>query len=178
MLCNRNDARLSLSHKTRIGHVMEYAGGEIKPDCLKQPVGIPDIRAYYQLLQENIGDTFFLSKFELFYVDLCRRIKMGTALLQGVLIADHLVSCGCAVSIDHTSAVIGGVATLSAFRHKGYGSACVLALTKKLYHRENVKKIFLHRESDKLQHFYHQLGYRDVSQWQEIDFSKPERNHI
>ncbi|GHU83151.1 hypothetical protein AGMMS50284_6210 [Clostridia bacterium] len=124
------------------------------------------IKDYYNLLVKNKSISFAVPDFDDFYVDLSHKIRKNTAMLCGVYVSGILISCACAVAIDEYAAVIGGVATLPEYKQQGFGSTAVASITEYL-HKKN-KRIFLHRNLNKLEDFYTKLGYVNCSEWQEL----------
>ena len=74
--------------------------------------------------------------------------------------------------VHGAGARIGGVFTPPRLRRRGYASACVAGVTRKLL-EEGRKAVFLYAESQNrtTNHIYESLGYQFVCDWQEYDMN-------
>lgn len=120
---------------------MAENGGTLPP--------MPSIRAVYDILYGEKNSHIEKVDFEGFYVDLCHRIRHGTAAAvlndSAVCVASH---------ITDSAAVISGVATNKAARKMGLGSMVLDKLLKTL----DGRKVFAAAESSVVP-FYAKNGF-------------------
>lgn len=134
-------------------------------EALKKPVSIavgsfdcePDLKEVYRLLG-SCREELAVPGYEDFMLDMSHKLRHNTAMCVSLREKDRLVSCAMTVSQSQTCAVIGAVATEKSQRGRGFGSACVYELCKRLSDRE----ILLLRERDKNKGFYESLGFIDT----------------
>lgn len=126
-----------------------------------------NLEEYYKIISQNASASFPLPNFDEYYVDLCHRLRKGTADIAGAYINNQLISCCVATAIDNNSAVISGVATLPAYKRQGYATAVVTYMCNKLI--KNCKEnIYLQRAVNENYHLYNNIGFEDFSVFEQI----------
>lgn len=112
---------------------------------------------------ELIGLFDFLEyggAFDDWYADIKRRINKGTACACAVYDGDKIVSSALLSSIYRNAAVLSGVKTDEKYRNRGYAGALIRVLATEIG-----GNIYLMREQDKNEHFYNELGFKNVGEW-------------
>ena len=126
-----------------------------------------DLWEYYHLLKSNQSEKFVVPDFEDFYVDLHHRLRKGCAEITGVYFQEKLVSGCIASAISGNSAIISAVATLPEYKRKGFGTKAVYELCQFL-ECKGIDNIYLQRDKNENEKFYHNLGCEDISEFLQI----------
>ena len=126
-----------------------------------------DLQEYYHLLKSNQSEKFVVPDFENFYVDLHHRLRKGCAEITGVYSDKRLVSGCIASAISGNSAIISAVVTLPEYRRQGFGTTAVYELCKYL-NSKGIENIYLQRDKNENEKFYHNLGFEDISEFMQI----------
>lgn len=130
-------------------------------NCTKPVTNNVNLKEYYNLLEKSMDDV---PDFDSFYTDLNHKIRHNVNKVWGI-IDRKLISACTAIAIDNTTAVLGGVAALQAYRGMGYGSNLVYCAVKDML--SDNKCVYIYREKHKNKEFYSKLGFTDIGQWAE-----------
>lgn len=152
-------ARLTGFSTHKSGTVLEAAAG-IRPAGETRPL---TPRQLYAVIAAAFGRA--APAFEGWYVDVSHRMRHGCCRSAGVTADGEPVACALTVAETDTAAVIGGVATLPAYRQKGYAKACVTALTAAL--QAERKRVLIAPQDEKLQALYAGWGFVPAGIWSE-----------
>ncbi len=119
---------------------------------------LPDM---YKLVKK-VFDTS--ADFSDWFVDICHKMRYGSADLCGVYDDKMLISAGFSLFITEKSAVISSVVTDEEFRHKGYGERVVKTLLEK-----NIgKDVFVFTENKNAENWYKNMDFVPCKMWSEI----------
>lgn len=120
-------------------------------------------RQAYPLLHTTFGDA--LPPYDAWYADVSHRVRHGGCRIVGVVEGESPLSVAMTVAETDETLLVGGVATLPAFRKKGYASACVTALCAA--GAAEKKTLWIAPESAELVRFYERLGFTPCGTWGE-----------
>ena len=118
-------------------------------------------REIYPLLRECFGET--VPPFEAWYGDVNHRQRHGLCRIAAVGAGGIPVASAMTTAECRGGAVIGAVATLPAYRGRGYASACVSSLTARL--QTEGRRIYLSPKNDYAAKLYAKLGYVPCGGW-------------
>lgn len=119
----------------------------------------PELSEVYSLLSDCRSELA-VPEYETFILDMSHKIRHGTALCTALRADGRLVSCAMTVAQSSVCAVIGAVVTLREYRGRGYGTACIQELCRRLAGRE----ILIIREKDKNKEFYERAGFIELNE--------------
>ncbi len=145
----------------RFGEVMTLSG-PILP-LLQETVPLTPCDIHPVLLAGFGADA---PPFDSFYVDVSHRMRHGCCRAAGVMADDTVAATAMTTAETETAAVIGAVATLPAYRGRGYASACVTALAAAL--KREGKRVLLSPKNEAAGRLYRQLGFTPCGEWGEI----------
>ena len=114
----------------------------------------PSLNGVYRLL-ESCRDELNVPPYESFLLDMSHKLRHGTALCITLEKDGVPIACAMTVAQSETCAVIGGVAVHRQFRRRGYGTACVTELCRRLSGRS----VLLVREPHRNRAFYEKRGF-------------------
>ena len=118
-------------------------------------------REIYPLLRECFGET--VPPFEVWYGDVNHRQRHGFCRIAAVEAEGKPVASAMTTAECRGGAVIGAVATLPAYRGRGYASACVSSLTARL--QAEGRRIYLSPKNECAAKLYAGLGYASCGGW-------------
>lgn len=128
--------------------------------------GVEDTQDYHGVYRVLCGVPWMkqsLPPFDVWYVDVCHKVRHGIASMKAVVQDGAMVSVGMITGQSEDMGIIGGVATRENCRGRGFGSRLVCALTEELLHQG--KKACLFRRQGENEAFYRSLGYETIGQW-------------
>lgn len=128
----------------------------------KSDISIPyaEIDHYPKLMDLFNFDDYDNADFEVWYVDVCHRIRHNCAKAYSLNINEEIVSSGIFSSIYNNNAILTSVKTAPEFRRMGYGSALVSEMVN------DIKgTVYLMREMNKNEGFYKKLGFENIGIW-------------
>lgn len=122
--------------------------------CKKADLGgslpkMPDIKKVYEILYGEENAHITKTDFDAFYVDLCHRIRHGTA----TAILDEASVC-VASHLTESAAIISGILTKKTYQKKGLGSKALSSLLSSM----NGRKVFAAAEKSVIP-FYIKNGF-------------------
>lgn len=118
----------------------------------------PYLRNVWQMMKKCRSESFAVPEYEDFLLDASHRLRHGTARCCAVCEKEEIVSFAMTTALSETTAVIGAVCTAPEYRGKGLGSVCMGQLLSQL----TDKAVFITREKNRNEHFYHALGFENV----------------
>ncbi len=121
----------------------------------------PSLRDVYAL-QNTVFDEF--SPFDGWYVDVSHRVRHGVCHIAAKTCEQKLVSVAMTVAETNDFALIGGVATLTDYRSKGFASECIQSLLGTL----SQKTILISPKDERSANLYRYLGFVPWGTWAEI----------
>ena len=144
------------------GYGRRCDSGVVMSTSKKNDISIPytEIDHYPKLMDLFSFDDYDYADFEVWYVDVCHRIRHNCAKAYSLNMNDEIVSSGIFSSIYNNNAILTSVKTAPEFRRMGYGSALVSEMIN------DIKGIvYLMREQDKNESFYKMLGFENIGIW-------------
>ncbi len=143
----------------RRGIVMRFDGSaeDMDPLVCTEPY-LPDV---YELLKENFES---ISDFNYWYPDVSHRVRHGCCHIACVIQANRVISTAMTVAETEQEAIIGQVATDSAFRHRGLAGKCV----KSTIFQCKGKTLYILPIHDQAAKLYRQLGFIECGTWTEL----------
>lgn len=143
------------------GAVMMYQGKEFSPAALVEDT--QDYHGVYRVLSGVPWMKRSLPPFDVWYVDVCHKVRHSIASMKAVVQEDSPVSVGMITGQSRDMGILGGIATKEAYRGRGFGGQLVRALTGELL-RQNRKACLFRRQGEN-EAFYRSLGYENTGQW-------------
>lgn len=121
----------------------------------------PPLAALYPLLREAFGEE--IPPFDMWYADVHHRARRGRFRAAAVTREGRIVSCALVTAQSDSAALLGGVATLPAFRGQGFASFCVTALA----HAEQAagRDVWISPKNKPAAALYRRLGFAVCGQW-------------
>lgn len=144
------------------GYSRHYDSGVVMSANKKSYITVlnAEIDHYPKLMDLFSFDDYDKSDFEVWYVDVCHRIRHNCAKAYSLNVNDEIISSGMFSSIYKDNAILTSVKTAPEFRQMGYGSALVSEMVN------DVKgTVYLMREKDKNESFYKRLGFENIGIW-------------
>ncbi len=124
-------------------------------------ISSPPLGKVYDLLS-SVFHTY--PSFDGWYVDVSHRIRHGCCHIACVVQNDTVVSCAMSVAETADVALIGGVATQIAYRHRGMAKQCITRLIASLPQ----STLFIAPNSDEMAGYYNKIGFTPCDEWVEI----------
>lgn len=142
------------------GTTLKYAGEERgeDPDICQAPF-LPDV---YTLLAANFPH---IAPFEAWYVDYSHRFRHGHCHVAAIMDKGKPVSVATTVAETETAAILGQVATDTAFRRRGYAAKCLFSLI----YRCKGKQLYILPVNKYAEKLYISMGFRPESSWAELE---------
>lgn len=144
------------------GYNRTFDSGIIMSSDKKKYFSAPCVETdhYPKLMDLFSLDDYDSADFEMWYVDVCHRIRHGCAKAYSLNINGEIISSGIFSSIYNNNAILTSVRTAPGFRHLGFGSALVSEMVN------DVKgTVYLMREAEKNEGFYKRLGFENTGIW-------------
>ncbi len=143
------------------GVVMRFdgvsSGTTLHDDILQNP----SLRDVYALQKAVFAD--FL-RFDGWYVDVSHRVRHGVCHITAKQQDEKLVSVAMTVAETDGFALIGGVATLDAYRSRGFATECIQALLGRL----SQQTVLIAPSDEHSANLYKRLGFVPWGTWAEI----------
>ena len=122
--------------------------------------------AYYPLAKHVFGEA--LPPFDVWYADVCHRVRREQCRLCGVTENGTLVSGGMTVAEAETAWLLGAICTDEAYRKRGYAAACVTALAYAGQTRG--KDVYIAAKNEAAQRLYLSLGFTVCGTWGQVEW--------
>lgn len=106
----------------------------------------------YPLLKEVFNEGVL--PFDIWYADAFYRFRNNQMHIKGIHDQNMLVTCALTVAETNHSWIVGGVATLPSYRHKGYARRCIAALSSMMN-----KDIYISPKNEYAQNMYLKMGF-------------------
>ncbi len=155
MLSQAAANKLDLSRNILSGDVMQktISGNRQEFFCGEEI----NIRSLYYLLEEY----GMASDFEAFYLDLSHRLRHQSALVVTEYQEDELIGAAVISSVTDKAALLSAVVVKEEYRRNKLATRLIQKAEKALAGRT----VYLYKEKDKHEEFYHVLGYQKADEW-------------
>lgn len=150
-------ARLLPGWELETGRVME-PNREFVPS---HSVSQPSPQMLYPVLTACFPGS--MPPFDVWYADVHHRLRRGLCRLAAVMTKDGAAACAMTTAECRGGGVIGAVATLPAYRGRGYASACVSNLAASL--QGEGRRVYLSPKNDRARQLYAGLGFSVCGEW-------------
>ncbi len=130
----------------------------LEPEHEILTTGLEDAKRVYDLI-EQIDEFESLNDLE----KIKQKLETKTGRIYYCAEAGKMVSVAQTTAENSMSAMVVGVATLEAYRGKGYVSACLSSLCKDVL--EENKTLCLFYDNPKAGRIYHRLGFETLDKW-------------
>ncbi len=121
-------------------------------------------REYWPVIQAVFGDT--LPPFDAWYADVSHRWRHGLCRLMGVYEDGNVVAVAMTTAEDDRAMLIGAVATLPAYRGKGYAGKLVTTLAA--IGQAEGKKVWLSPKNERALGLYTRLGFIPTERYGQV----------
>lgn len=121
-------------------------------------------REYWPVIKAVFGDT--LPPFDAWYADVSHRWRHGLCRLMGVYEDGNVVAVAMTTAEDDRAMLIGAVATLAAYRGKGYAGKLVTTLAA--IGQAEGKKVWLSPKNERALGLYARLGFIPVGRYGQV----------
>lgn len=153
-----------LGGRTESSYYMVYRGAPQEADC---PDIVPgDKRAVFSVLQRSHEYYRSHLTFDTWAADLDRRLSRGLAAVYQLNVDGEAVGTGSIVSWDDECGVIGAVAVVPEYRHRGLGSTISRFLVRQIQKAGKTPRLIA--GYDEVAELYRQIGFVLCGRWGEL----------
>ena len=117
--------------------------------------------AIYPLLRETFGED--VPPFDVWYADVHHRLRRGRFDAAAVTVGGEVVSCALTTALTADAVLLGGVATAPALRGRGYASACVTRLARRMQNAG--RDVWISPKNESAAALYRRLGFVACGRW-------------
>lgn len=146
------------ANTTISGQVLQFKGDHYISDF---ELYSPEIKAYYELLQSCVSDSFLVPAYMTFLSDVTHRRNLGKCTLLGTDVDGRLASGVMTVSETDSAAILGAVATHPDYRRRGLSRELVRTLASAITQQGRVAYVFSASEANT--RFYENSGFEIVA---------------
>lgn len=153
-----------LGGTTDSSYYMVYKGDTPDSNCPDLCPG--DLRAVFEVLQRSHEYYQTHLRFDPWAEDLARRCTLGLTELYQLEQDGQVIGTGCIASEDDECGVVGAVAVVPEYRHRGYGRQISRFLVRRILEKGKTPRLI--SGYDEVARLYEQVGFVACGRWGEL----------